>query len=79
MFRILEFGFKLSVDDRDVCVMYPSRNDSETVESLSELCSVGSFAQINVMGDNGDKIELVLVAERRIRVLEPVIDDVDSM
>ncbi|KAK6105904.1 endopeptidase La [Brugia pahangi] len=53
-------------------------NESETVESLSELHSVGSFAQINVMGDNGDKIELVLVAERRIRILEPVADDVDS-
>uniref|UniRef100_A0A915PSC6 Lon protease homolog, mitochondrial n=1 Tax=Setaria digitata TaxID=48799 RepID=A0A915PSC6_9BILA len=53
-------------------------NDSETVESLSELHAVGSFAQINVMGDNGDKIELVLVAERRIRILEPVADDVGS-
>ncbi|VDM19103.1 unnamed protein product [Wuchereria bancrofti] len=53
-------------------------NESETVESLSELHAVGSFAQINVMGDNGDKIELVLVAERRIRILEPVADDVDS-
>ncbi|EJD74597.1 ATP-dependent protease La [Loa loa] len=52
-------------------------NDSETVESLSELHTVGSFAQINVMGDNGDKIELVLVAERRIRILEPVADDID--
>uniref|UniRef100_A0A1I8F064 Lon protease homolog n=1 Tax=Wuchereria bancrofti TaxID=6293 RepID=A0A1I8F064_WUCBA len=50
-------------------------NESETVESLSELHAVGSFAQINVMGDNGDKIELVLVAERRIRILEPVADD----
>ncbi|VDK74564.1 unnamed protein product [Litomosoides sigmodontis] len=53
-------------------------NDSETVESLSELHTVGSFAQINVMGDNGDKIELVLVAERRIRILEPVADDIDT-
>uniref|UniRef100_A0A2K6VQS2 Lon protease homolog, mitochondrial n=1 Tax=Onchocerca volvulus TaxID=6282 RepID=A0A2K6VQS2_ONCVO len=52
-------------------------NDSETVESLSGLHAVGSFAQINVMGDNGDKIELVLVAERRIRILEPVADDID--
>ncbi|VDK65765.1 unnamed protein product [Gongylonema pulchrum] len=55
-----------------------SGNEAETVESLSELHAVGSFAQINVMGDSGDKIELVLVAERRIRALEPVIDDVDS-
>lgn len=39
---------------------------------------MGSFAQINVMGDNGDKIELVLVAERRIRILEPVADDIDT-
>ncbi|MCP9257867.1 Lon protease-like, mitochondrial [Dirofilaria immitis] len=54
-----------------------TRNDSETVESLSGLHAVGSFAQINVMGDNGDKIELVLVAERRIRILEPVADDID--
>ncbi|VDN01136.1 unnamed protein product [Thelazia callipaeda] len=53
-------------------------NESETVDSLSELHSVGSFAQINVMGDNGDKIELVLVAERRIRILEPVTDDVET-
>ncbi|CAG9538339.1 unnamed protein product [Cercopithifilaria johnstoni] len=53
-------------------------NDSETVESLSELHTVGSFAQINVMGDNGDKIELVLVAERRIRILEPVADDINT-
>ncbi|VDK44271.1 unnamed protein product [Anisakis simplex] len=50
---------------------------AESVMSLSDLYSVGSFAQIIEMRDLGSVIELILSAQRRIRILESV-DDISD-
>lgn len=54
--------------------MFFFRNRSETVFSISELYTVGSFAQIVEMRDVGSVVELILNAHRRIRILEPIIE-----
>lgn len=54
------------------------RNKAESVASLSDLYPVGSFAQIIEMRDLGAVIELILSAQRRIRILEPVDDNADD-
>lgn len=48
----------------------PFRNLGETVSSISDLYSVGTFAQIIEMREQGPILELVLNAQRRIRLLE---------
>lgn len=50
------------------------RNKAEAVTSLNELYTVGSFAQVVEMRDLGSVIELILNAQRRIRLLEPIMD-----
>lgn len=48
------------------------------MESLGEVYSVGSFAQIVEMRDLGAVIELILSARRRIRILEPIDESADG-
>ncbi|KAH7727604.1 ATP-dependent protease La family protein [Aphelenchoides avenae] len=57
-----------------VFVKKDDENKAEAVASLNELYSVGSFAQIVEMRDlgQGQVIELILNAQRRIRLLEPI-------
>lgn len=50
------------------------RNKAETVSSLSDLYPVGSFAQIIEFRDLGAIVEVILSAQRRIRILESVDD-----
>ncbi|KAK0427714.1 hypothetical protein QR680_010385 [Steinernema hermaphroditum] len=62
-----------------VFVKKDDENKSETVSSLSEVYSVGAFAQILEMRDQGTVVELVLSALRRIRVLEPIEDNEEAV
>uniref|UniRef100_A0A914ZSH4 Lon protease homolog, mitochondrial n=1 Tax=Parascaris univalens TaxID=6257 RepID=A0A914ZSH4_PARUN len=57
-----------------VFVKRDDENKAESVASLSDLYPVGSFAQIIEMRDLGAVIELILSAQRRIRILEAVDD-----
>lgn len=50
-------------------------NDSEVVDKLTDLYPVGSFAQIQEMQDLGDKLRLVVVAHRRIRITEQLFEE----
>lgn len=61
----------------DDYIIYFSRNESEVVSSLDEVYSIGSFAQIHELQDLGDKVRVVLMAHRRIRLLVPIADDSD--
>uniref|UniRef100_A0A183VAQ1 Lon N-terminal domain-containing protein n=1 Tax=Toxocara canis TaxID=6265 RepID=A0A183VAQ1_TOXCA len=61
-----------------VFVKKDDENKAESVASLADLYPVGSFAQIIEMRDLGAVIELILSAQRRIRLLEPVDDNADD-
>lgn len=52
-------------------------NESDIVHDLSDVYSVGTFAQIHEMQDLGDKLRLVVMAHRRIRITGQIIDDTD--
>ncbi|GAB0086329.1 Lon protease homolog, mitochondrial [Sergentomyia squamirostris] len=54
-------------------------NESEIVESLTEIYSIGTFAQIQEMQDLGDKLRLVVTAHRRIKVVGQLFEDLDPM
>ncbi|CAI4221214.1 unnamed protein product [Auanema sp. JU1783] len=53
-----------------VFVKKDDENKDETVTSISQIHSVGTFVQIIEMRDHGKVLELVLSAHRRIRLLE---------
>lgn len=49
-------------------------NDSEIVNDLSDVYQVGTFAQIHELQDMGDKLRLVVMAHRRIRITGQIAD-----
>uniref|UniRef100_A0AC35UCM7 Lon protease homolog n=1 Tax=Rhabditophanes sp. KR3021 TaxID=114890 RepID=A0AC35UCM7_9BILA len=59
-----------------VFVKKDDNNKSESVDSASDLFTVGSFAQVIEMRDTGPVIELVLSAQRKIRLLSRI-DETD--
>lgn len=44
------------------------------VNDVSEVYPVGTFAQIQELHDMGDKLRLVVLAHRRIKLLGPIQD-----
>uniref|UniRef100_A0A0N4ZID6 Lon protease homolog, mitochondrial n=1 Tax=Parastrongyloides trichosuri TaxID=131310 RepID=A0A0N4ZID6_PARTI len=61
-----------------VFVKKDDENRLESVESMKDLYHVGSFAQIIEMRDTGSVIELVLSANRKIRLLEKLDDVIEE-
>lgn len=55
------------------------RNEKEVVTSLDDVYSVGTFAQIHEMQDLGDKLRLVVMAHRRIKIIQQIPDDVENV
>ncbi|XP_053684169.1 lon protease homolog, mitochondrial isoform X2 [Sabethes cyaneus] len=53
-------------------------NPSEVVNNLSDIYNVGTFAQIQEMQDLGDKLRLVVIAHRRIKVVGQLYEDLDA-
>lgn len=61
--------------------IFLKRNDedeSEVVDKLTDLYEYGSFAQIQEMQDLGDKLRLVVVAHRRIRISHQLFEDLGA-
>lgn len=52
-----------------------SENDSEVVQKVDDVYGVGTFAQIQELQDLGDKIRLVVVAHRRIRITGQILEE----
>lgn len=50
-------------------------NESEVVNSVDELHSVGSFCQIHELQDLGDKLRMIVMAHRRVRIQKQVIEE----
>lgn len=54
-----------------------SRNDKQVVDNLDEVYKVGTFGQIHEMQDLGDRLRLVVMSHRRIRLLGPLFETED--
>lgn len=48
------------------------------MNSLEDIYQIGTFAQIHEMQDLGDKLRLVVMAHRRIKIVQQLPDDIDS-
>ncbi|XP_071455183.1 lon protease homolog, mitochondrial isoform X2 [Hetaerina americana] len=69
---------KLNQPYAGVFLKKDDENDSDVVKDLSEVYSVGTFVQIHEMQDLSDKLRIVAMAHRRIRILGPLIDDSEA-
>ncbi|BFF97144.1 lon protease homolog mitochondrial [Drosophila madeirensis] len=52
--------------------------EEEVIQSLDDVHHIGSFAQIQEVQDLGDKMRMVVVAHRRIRITGQVIEDLPA-
>ncbi|XP_016959493.3 lon protease homolog, mitochondrial isoform X1 [Drosophila biarmipes] len=53
-----------------------SDGEEELIHNLDDVYSMGTFAQIQELQDLGDKLRMVVVAHRRIRITGQVVEDV---
>lgn len=49
-------------------------NESEVVNDINDVYQVGVFAQIHEMQDLGDRLRLVVMAHRRIKITGQIFD-----
>lgn len=52
-------------------------NEKEVVDKVDEVYEVGTFAQIQEIQDLGDKLRLVVVAHRRIKITGQIFEDIE--
>lgn len=52
-----------------------TESDAEVVKNVSDVFPVGVFAQIHEMQDMGDRLRLVVMAHRRIKITNQILDD----
>ncbi|XP_063990635.1 lon protease homolog, mitochondrial isoform X2 [Diachasmimorpha longicaudata] len=52
-------------------------NEAEVVQNLEDVYSVGTFAQIHEVQDLGDRLRLVIMAHRRIKIVNQILEDLD--
>lgn len=53
-------------------------NDSEVVNHLSDIYSVGTFCQIQEFQDLEDKLRMILIAHRRIRITNQLYEELEA-
>ncbi|XP_037039119.1 lon protease homolog, mitochondrial [Bradysia coprophila] len=53
-------------------------NDKDTVEKLSDIYDVGTFCQIQEFQDLGDKLRMIVVAYRRIRIVQQLYEEIEK-
>ncbi|XP_046622746.1 lon protease homolog, mitochondrial isoform X1 [Neodiprion virginianus] len=50
-------------------------NDAEVVQNLDQVYSIGTFAQIHEVQDLGDRLRLVVMAHRRVKITGQILED----
>jgi len=68
--ELLRKKTSLSLPYAGVFVKKDDTNESEVVDSLSDLHSVGTFVQIHEFQDLGDRLRMVVMGHRRIELKE---------
>lgn len=52
-----------------------NENEAEVVQKVDDVYGVGTFAQIQELQDLGDKLRLVVVAHRRIKITGQILEE----
>lgn len=51
------------------------RNEAEVVQNLDDIYPVGTFAQIHEIQDLGNRLRLVVMAHRRIKIVGQILEE----
>lgn len=51
------------------------RNEAELVQSLDDIYPIGTFAQVHEVQDLGNRLRLVIMAHRRIKIVNQIFED----
>nr|CAD7597754.1 unnamed protein product [Timema genevievae] len=70
---------KLNQPYAGVFLKRSEENESDVVQNLSDVYLVGTFTQIHEMQDMGDRLRLVVMAHRRIRIVDQIIDNTEPV
>lgn len=54
-------------------------NEAEIVQNIDDIYSVGTFAQIHEVQDLGNRLRLVIMAHRRIKIVGQILEDVAAI
>lgn len=54
------------------------RNESDVVEKIDDVYTVGTFGQIHEVQDLGDRLRLVVMGHRRIKIVGQIMEDIPS-
>ncbi|XP_056644126.1 lon protease homolog, mitochondrial [Diorhabda sublineata] len=54
-------------------------NEAEVVNNINDVYNVGVFAQIHEMQDLGDRLRLVVMAHRRIKITGQILENIDEL
>lgn len=54
---------------------YFGRNEAEIVQNLDDIYPVGTFAQIHEVQDLGNRLRLVVMAHRRIKIVGQILEE----
>jgi len=75
LMEIVRRKVKLNQPYCGIFVKKDDENTEEVVEALSDLYSTGTFAQIVELQDLGKRLRMVLMAHRRIKIIDQVKED----
>ncbi|XP_011883137.1 PREDICTED: lon protease homolog, mitochondrial isoform X2 [Vollenhovia emeryi] len=50
-------------------------NEAEVIQSLDEIYPIGTFAQVHEVQDLGNRLRLVIMAHRRIKIVNQILED----
>lgn len=51
-------------------------NEADVVQNLDEIYPIGTFAQVHEVQDLGNRLRLVIMAHRRIKIVNQIFEDV---
>lgn len=54
------------------------RNEADVVQSLDDIYPIGTFAQVHEVQDLGNRLRLVIMAHRRIKIVSQIPEDVSQ-
>jgi Lon-like ATP-dependent protease len=66
---------KLNQPFAGVFMKKDENNESEVVERVDDLHSVGTFVQIHEYQDLGDKLRMIVMAHRRIKIIKQILEE----
>lgn len=78
MIELIRRKVKLNQPYCGIFLKRQEENEAEVVENVADVYDVGVFAQIHEMQDLGDRLRLVVMAHRRIKITGQILDSKDD-